>query len=337
MSINFTSVIKNVFFYVVMVCCCLEIALRILGYAPFMNDDYSITAEPERAFLGHPKLGIQLNPGQYHITINNALAFSTHHLEGNTRHVPGCPRPSEPDVVLLGCSFTYGFGVNDDEHFTSLLQQEHPDLSFRNAGVVGYGTVQSLIQLQEQLSEHQPRVVLLNFSSFHFMRNTLSPQYRANLKIGYRRSSDHVDLQMSQARFPYKESCKDSIQYVPWHAVYHNFPGREWLASINWIQTSYDAYREDIPAQIEATACLLRDMHAICASNNIPFGVVGLDATPQTALLKSKVPHIPWVNVGFDFADVQLINHPHDTHPNPRGHQHIASSIAPFLNQLLHE
>ena len=337
MSVNFKLAIKNLFFYVIMIFCCLETAFRILGYEPFMNDDYTINAIPEKAFLGHPELGIQLNPGKYQITVNNALVFNAHHLEATNRHVSACSVPSAPDVLFLGCSFTYGFGVNDEQHFTSLIQKKYQDLNFQNAGVVGYGTVQSLLQLREQVGKAPLKVVLLNFSSFHFMRNTLSPQYRANLKIGYQRSSDDVGLLMSRAKFPYKSSCADSIQYVPWKEIYKNWPGRAYLASINWIQTSIDAYQENIPAQIESTACLLEEMNVICKKNNIKFGVVCLDSTPETAFLKNKVPDLPWIDVGFDFSNKQTINHPYDTHPNPAGHQQIADSIEPFLNHLLHE
>lgn len=337
MKINFKPVVKNLIYYPIMVFCCLEIAFRILGYESFQNNDYSVAAQPNNAFLGDTELGIQLNPGIFQITINEGLTFEAHHLENKSRYVSDCPNATEANILFLGCSFTYGFGVNDDQHFTSLLQQKYPALSFQNAGVIGYGSVQSLLQLKRRVKMQPLKAVILNFSSFHFMRNTLSQQYRSNLKIGYGRSSNHVDSQMDQSRFPYLPACEETIKYAPWEEIYENWSGREWLASINWMQTSYDYAKEDLPAQIEATACIIQEMAAICKENNIPFGVACLDTSPETDLLKAKVSPIKWKDVDFDFSDQGFINHPYDSHPNPAGHRQIADKIEPFLTELLHE
>jgi hypothetical protein len=329
--------VKQLLYYPLMVFCCLEIAFRILGYEHFKNNDYSVVAHPENAFVGDAELGIQHQPGNFQITINHGLTFQAHHLDSHARYVSGCPHPERTDILLLGCSFTYGFGVNDEQHFTSLLQQKHPDLSFRNAGVIGSGSVQSLLQLKKLVKTQPLQAVILNFSSFHFMRNTLSRQYRSNLKIGYGRSSHHVDNQMKQSRFPYLATCEESIQYAPWEEIYENWTGREWLASINWMQTVYDYTQEDLPAQMEATVCLIREMAAICKANHIAFGIACLDSTPETDLLKTKVEPLAWVDIGFDFSNQSRINYPYDSHPNPAGHQQIADKMDPFLSKLLHE
>jgi|GEM_PF-1756965 len=337
MKIDFKSEVKNLIYYPVMFFCCMEFSFRILGYESFENIDYSVTAQPNNAFIGDTERGIQLNPGTFQVTINKGLTFSTHHLENNSRFVSECPDATKTNILFLGCSFTYGFGVNDDQHFTSLLQKKHPALSFQNAGVIGYGSVQSLLQLKEGVKTQQWKAVILNFSSLHFMRNTLSRQYRSNLKIGYGRSSNNVDSKMNQSRFPYLAACEESIQYASWEEIYENWVGREWLASINWMQTSYDHAKDDLPAQIEVTVCIIQEMAAICKENDIPFGVACLDRTSETGLLKTKISPIKWVDVGFNFSDQRFINHPYDSHPNPAGHRQIADKIEPFLTELLHE
>ena len=337
MRLSVKIILKYLIYYPVMVFCCLEIAFRILGYQHYKNEDYSVQARPVNAFVGDPTLGIRLQPGEYQITINDALSFHARHLENHTRYVSDCEVPDHPDILFLGCSFTYGFGVNDDQHFTSLLQQQHQTWSFQNAGVIGYGTVQSLLQLQERVDTQRLKAVVLNLSSLHFMRNTLSPQYRSNLKIGYARSSQAVESQMEQARFPYRASCAEPIQYASWKDIYSNWPGREWLASINWFQTLYDTSRENRDAQVENTLCLIREMDAICQAHHISFGIACLDSSPGTNWLKSKAGSISWVDVGFDFSDETLTNYPYDSHPNPAGHQLIAERIEPLLIQLLDE
>ncbi|TNE47889.1 MAG: hypothetical protein EP344_19195 [Bacteroidetes bacterium] len=326
-------VIDPVIWFLVM-----EVLLRILGFEPFYNTDYSIQATPPNAFVGHPQLGIQLNPGNYRITVNDSLTFTAQHLANHTRLVPGRTRDSL-DVLLLGCSFTYGFGVNDDQTFAALLQQDFPGLGIQNAGVVGYGSVQALLELWEYLDTCRPKVVLLHFSSLHFMRNTMSPQYRSNLRIGYDRSSRHVDNLMQQARFPYMSECNGPVEYMSWTSpgasMYANWPGREGLALINLFQTVYDRHAENVDKQVKVTACILRDMQALCREKVVAFGVVCLDTTLETIALRKQLNGIPWVDIGFPFSSRQLTNLPYDSHPSASGHQLIARKVKPFLETLL--
>ncbi len=328
--------LKWLIYYPVMVFLCLETALLIMGYARFKNDDYSIQSSPKNALIGHPELGIQLNPGTYKINVNQGLAFSARHLDNHSRYV--ADRQQNPtNVLLLGCSFTYGFGVEDDQTFASLLQKSFPEAGIQNCGVPGYGSVQSLLQLKAQLDSTQLKVVLLHFSSFHFMRNTLSQPYRSNLKIGYRRSSKEVDNLMQQSKFPYKTSCDGTIKFASWESMYANWPGREWSAAVNALQTAFDNASEDHERQVEVTACLLREMQDLCAKKGIQFGVVCLDTTPETKDLKKRLEGINWLDVNFNFKNSALTNYPYDSHPNPAGHELIATKIQAFLAGLLHE
>lgn len=330
------TLLKWLFIYPVGVFLCLEIAFRIMGYQPFHNDDYSLQSTPPRAFIGHPQWGIQLNPGTYQISINQGLTFTARHLEDHSRYVTGRQKKAT-DVLLLGCSFTYGFGVDDNQNFASLLQHVYPEAGIENLGVVGYGSVQSLMQLQEHLTTDSLKVVLLHFSSFHFMRNILSPQYRSNLKIGYNRSSQQVDNLMHDAKFPYKPSCAEPIAFVSWAKMYTNWPGRGWFAAMNALQTAFDQASEDLDQQVDITACLLEEMRNLCLRQGVQFGVICLDTTPETQQLKQRLPGMNWLDVGFDFKDQTVTNRPFDSHPNPTGHRRIAQKIQPLLGRLLHE
>ncbi|GAB5528146.1 MAG: hypothetical protein Roseis2KO_60180 [Roseivirga sp.] len=314
---------------------CLELALRILGWGTFYVDDYSIHAEPKNAFTGHSELGIQLNPGQYSITLNDSIRFMATHGPGNHRVIPGSKRADSPDVLLLGCSFTYGYGVDDDKNFAALLQKEFPDFSFRNAGVVGYGTVQSLMQLREAVNKDSLKAVILNFSSFHLMRNGLSQTYRSNLRVGYQRASVEAESLMQKARFPYITSCDLEIRHQPWETMYSNWYGREWSAIVNWAQLIDDRKRDDAIDELMITLCIIHEIEALCKDRGIAFGLICLDTTPETEELNKALPEIEWINAGFDFSDEVLTNLPYDSHPSARGHEYLAGKMKPLLSQLL--
>ncbi len=335
MKSRWRTIAKWCFFYPVVLVLCLELALRILGWGTFYVDDYSIHAEPKNAFTGHSKLGIQLNPGQYSITLNDSIRFTATHGPGNHRVIPRSERADNPDVLVLGCSFTYGYGVDDDENFAALLQKEFPDLSLRNAGVIGYGTVQSLMQLREAVKNDSLKAVILNFSSFHLMRNGLSQTYRSNLRVGYQRASAEAESLMRQARFPYITSCDLEIRHQPWETMYTNWYGREWSAIVNWQQLADDRRKDARIDELAIAECIIREMAAICERNGIQFGVVCLDSTLETEELRQRLATVNWLNTSFDFTSEIVTNLPYDSHPNAEGHRYLARQMTPFLTQLL--
>lgn len=315
----------------------LEVLLRLLGYKPYQHTDFKVVSDPPHAYTGHPSLGIQLSEGVFDITVNDHLTFQATHQPGGHRKVESAIRSSHQDVWMLGCSYTYGYGVNDEENFTSLLQQRYPHIQFRNAGVIGHGTVQALLRLREMLTRDRPKLVLLNFSSYHFMRNTLSQEYRSHLKIGYSRASKSVQNQMASAHFPFLTSCEDSLQLVAWNDIYENWSGRESLATIHAIQKTYDRLLDDEDNQIEVTACVMQEMARLCLEKEIAFHIVCLDRSSATQKLKIQVSDLPWLDVGYSFSDTTMTNHPYDDHPNPKGHEFIAHQIDQHLSATFQE
>lgn len=294
--------------------------------------------KPEYAYEANDSLGISLKPGNYVITLNNKIHFSATHNHNNQRLTPYTAVDStEQSIAFLGCSFTYGYGVNDDETFISNLQTSYPNWSFDNYGVIGYGSVQSLLQLKEIIRKGETNAVLLTFSSFHFMRNALTQTYRKNLKLGYAHSAEAVDSVMKKARFPFISSCDCEPQYARWETMHENCVGREYLASVNWIQTLSEQYKDHKLDPIALTTCLLKKMHVMCEEANISFAVVCLDSTNETEQLHANLSDIQWLDVKFDFESTSKTFTPYDSHPNASGHKFIAEEINPFLNQLIED
>lgn len=75
------------------------------------------------------------------------------------------PAPAGPRIMLFGDSFTYGFGVKLTETFGTSLERE---MSLRcgnaevvNAGVVGYGSDQEYLFMQEAVERYSPSFVIV--------------------------------------------------------------------------------------------------------------------------------------------------------------------------------
>lgn len=89
----------------------------------------------------------------------------------------GYERSSKRRVVFLGDSFLWGFGVNNDEMFTALLEKSD-GIEAVNLGVSGFGNDQQLIQWRLKGKNWDPDHVVLMFSPVSdVFENTLTEMY----------------------------------------------------------------------------------------------------------------------------------------------------------------
>ncbi len=327
--------LRKILVYAFVVVVCFEIALRILGYGPYRNSDYKVEASPANAFIGDEKLGIALNPGSYKIVLNDKIRFQTTHTNLSRRLVPQQAESDSLKMAFLGCSFTYGYGVNDKDNFVSKIQNSMPNWRIDNYATPGFGTVQSYLQLQEILKENDTKVVVLCFSDFHFIRNVMSHIYRSNLKIGFRNSSKDVDTRMEKANFPYIPNSDLKVQYNKWDELYSNYYLREYLASSNWMQTNVDKFKDRNLNSVNVTVALLLKMKRMCDEKDVEFVVFCLDNSFETRQLQKSLNFKNWKNIHFNFGSKSLTNRPYDSHPNAKGHSWMAKKMIPFLKNVL--
>jgi lysophospholipase L1-like esterase len=59
-------------------------------------------------------------------------------------------------VLVMGDSFTFGLGVEDDLTFVSLMNRDNPDTTFINGGVPGYAPDQQMLWLSKAVLSTQP-------------------------------------------------------------------------------------------------------------------------------------------------------------------------------------
>jgi hypothetical protein len=320
---------KTYVYVLILIFPCFELALRILGAEPYIQQDYVIKSIPAHPFFGDSLLGISLNTGDYEIEINNRIKFrATHDSSGHRKTYRNDSIAVAKNIVSLGCSFTYGYGVNDTETFTYLLQKNNPKFNFTNMGIIGYGTVQSYLQLKRIINSGDvPDVVLLNFSSYHLERNPMVAFYRRALKIGFNNSLSTAKEIMKNSRFPFSNSTKGiDIEYVGWQNLYSDWKGREYSATINYIQTAWDKLETSNLDLNSISTAIIKEMNKLCTDNGIDFYAVMLDEVLSISLnLKSN--GVQLIEVGLDFSDTTVTNLPFDMHPNNKGHEQIFEAI----------
>ncbi|MBK8096304.1 MAG: hypothetical protein IPK26_04310 [Planctomycetes bacterium] len=119
------------------------------------------------AFVEHPVYGFAPAPSRRgrHVTPEYGHAFA-HNAQGWRRResiTAALPAGKQHRVLLLGDSFTYGLGVDDDATFAARLQEALPTVDVINAGCNGMGQREQLAVLDQLGAATRPDVVVVNF------------------------------------------------------------------------------------------------------------------------------------------------------------------------------
>ncbi len=84
---------------------------------------------------------------------------------------PELDKKGKHHTAFFGCSYTFGEGINDDETMVYKLNDKYPNEVFDNYGVSGYGTVQSLIVMQDVLEQNKYDLIVYCATRPQFARN----------------------------------------------------------------------------------------------------------------------------------------------------------------------
>ncbi|MEX2578030.1 MAG: SGNH/GDSL hydrolase family protein [Verrucomicrobiales bacterium] len=137
-----------------------EILLRVVGYSPAVSSPLNAFHE------AHERLGWVGTPN--HTSRFKTLNFDaivetdTEGFRINKSSVS--PDENAPEVWILGDSTVWGWGVSNEEMFSSILQEEAgPGVRIRNFAMNAYGTLQEALLLEKLLSEKEPpaKVILM--------------------------------------------------------------------------------------------------------------------------------------------------------------------------------
>jgi lysophospholipase L1-like esterase len=135
-----------------------EVGLRLVwtGYYVKTQKAYA-HPHPERGWSNRPGVRVPYGEPEFSITVtHDRHGFRSKPVE--PERVPGRTR-----VLVLGDSFAYGVGVEDDQTFSARLEALEPALEVINGGVNGYGTAQELLMLRDEGQRFRPDIVITAF------------------------------------------------------------------------------------------------------------------------------------------------------------------------------
>jgi hypothetical protein len=94
--------------------------------------------------------------------------FKAHITVRNGRRITPIRDKSRKLIHMLGCSFTFGHGVEDNETYPWIIADMHPDLQIKNYGVSSYCPMRSLLQLRE--IKEKPDLITFGWIDWHQTR-----------------------------------------------------------------------------------------------------------------------------------------------------------------------
>lgn len=309
----------------------LEAALWLLAYRPYQHESFQVEASPSNWLEGDSMMGFRLGEGAFVLNINEGLQFKTTHLASGRRHLGQSPDSSSLKVDLYGCSYTYGYGLDDSLTMGWRLAAALPNARVRSWAVPGYGSTQALLRLQKQISQHDtPDVVVIAYASFHDERNSLNAEFRRGLSLGFSQNTD--SLHIKSFRYPYLDT-NGQIQHQAWQGLYEHWPGRSYSALINAIQSSTEFWQKANREKNKRSLMVLTQIAQLCAKLEIEmiFFPLTQDEVSQQLLHEIADIKVSTLDASLDLSQTQFQNYPYDTHPNARAHAHYAEALLEYL------
>ncbi len=169
------GVIGNIFFKGILVIISFSFAFGIVElyvrhYNPQEVAPIRFVFDPQLGDVPTPnQKGRKIRPGLFdHTYSHNSLG-----LRGSKEY--SFEKPTGQRILFLGDSFTYGYGVNDDQTFPYLIEkhllQDHIPVEVINAGVSGKGTDFELKFFQVLGYKFKPDLTVLCFTANDFIDN----------------------------------------------------------------------------------------------------------------------------------------------------------------------
>ena len=124
-----------------------------------------IQADPDDMGIAHPYIGHLHKPNNTLILAGRDFRTAAHTDGHGFRNA--WPWPEKAEIVAVGDSLTFGYGVEDDQAWPALVAKELPHNSLINLGLIGGGPQQYLRVYETFGIRLYPKVVLIGF----FARN----------------------------------------------------------------------------------------------------------------------------------------------------------------------
>jgi lysophospholipase L1-like esterase len=325
-----------------------EIALRLMGFKPMY-----VSPERDQFWKYDSLMGWAHQPGQEGIFETPQFRTVVRINEKGLRDRPhSYERQNNLErILVLGDSFAWGYGVEESERFSQLLEKSL-DVEVINAGVSGYSTDQELLWYRREGIKYQTDLIILELAGNDVGDNerelvsTIYYKPRFMLEDGQLVPTGYpVPKTSPQGRYVYSLSQRSALayflvqRYFDLLSLYNKIKVN---SHANSLASNISAEKEDF----KLTRALIEEIRNIAASRKAKFMIVATDRwwdSPSGETYKDFINTLR--NEGFLVLDVEsmpgfdpeVMLIPDDGHWNQAGHKFVAKEIKAFIetHQLL--
>ncbi len=303
---------------------CAELILRFKGYRLKLVD----TSRESIVYNSDPILGWKNKPGIYtEWRVDNVKATI---LPDGSRATQISQQEKAEKIITVGCSYTLGWSLSDNETFAWKLQESFPSLQVLNYGTGAYGTYQSLLLLEKIFSNQPPPLlVLYGFCDFHEIRNVALSSWLRDLWQSSKRGRVAVPYCSIDENFNLTRHPPES---------YSKWPFVELSALLDYLQVKYLLIKDrltKLPQKELVTRKILLEMNSLCRSKQSRFIVVLLQyekSERERYLGFFKKEGIEYI----DCLDINITKLKGDGHPDGTTNSRWANRIIEYINDKIH-
>jgi lysophospholipase L1-like esterase len=343
--INVSLIILSIFFALTLS----EIALRLMGFSPM-----HVSPERDRFWKYDSLLGWAHEPGQEGIFETPQFRTVVRINDNGLRDRPhSYERQNDTErILVLGDSFAWGYGVEESERFSQLLETSM-DVEVINAGVSGYSTDQELLWYKSEGIKYETDLVILVVAGNDVGDNdqqlvsTIYYKPKFVLQDGQLVLRGYpVPKTSLQGRFVYSLSQRSALGYF---LVQRYFDVRSLFGKVkvNSDHGSLPASAMSVPTEpFKLTIAIIDEIRKTAESRKAKFIIVTTDRWWNSP---SRETYQDFINTlrteGFLVVDVEAMPGfdpeemliPNDGHWSRAGHQFVAAEIKDSIesNQLL--
>jgi len=161
-----------------------------------------MTRRPAGFFAEDAGQGYRANPGRYVFRYSGMRQGRLEHLDtvvtindDGTRFSGNAPAEAARRIFVLGDSYVFGDGVNDEQTFAFLLQTAFPGDSVHVHALAGYSWANALVTLERIKDRIRPGdVVVLGYAPYYMERHVAAPSRLRSIRDWMASTFPEVEL-----------------------------------------------------------------------------------------------------------------------------------------------
>jgi hypothetical protein len=307
-----------------------EVGVRVLAPCPLYEASRFVF--PNKYFEYHPVYGWIGKKSVKGAWDTHAFRVTVEHDARGFRNETDPFIAGKRNILILGDSYVWGWGVSNGEMFTNALMDSNPQWNVYALAVPGWGTDQQYLALRDFLDQ-DPRFAFSDIVLVYFWNDAFDVV--EDMRYGYLKPLFELDgegalrvtnVPVPKDRVPTWDVEVASVARTPVLSMLHSY-NRLVLAAADQPRT-----RSDPTPNPALSVALIKAIGELARDRGAKFRIVFLDANAEgsptdAALLaharESRVPHVAFRSAAR-FPPCRLC---FDVHLSPRGHQILAEQL----------